>query len=488
MKIVVITDLHLNKEIPSDSERKGEIADILLLRTVHRINRFIKPDLVLLLGDLVDQPDSPEADRYYKQIVETLNILEAPYIAIPGNHDIVSDRFYTYFPKPNNQVDTNGVRFLIFLDPEEPNWNARRTDSDLLRMKSAREDGFKGPVVSIQHVPIFPPELEKYPYNYTNVNEILDIMKVADIKFAISGHYHPGFKLINTEHGSFLAVPALCETPFSFWEIDIPSKTPEDIKVVEHHHRLPEELELIDHHIHTHFAYCNENMDITWSIKLGQLLGAKEVRFSEHSAHLYFNKEDYGKGKFFIEGISAIDKAHCRMNDYLKCLYEAECSERCIGLEVDSDCKGNLVLCDKDRGEFSFLIGAVHQLRSLAKDKVKLSEVKEEFWEIHRRFLTNGIDILAHPFRIFRRSNLPIPEELFKPLVSLLKRHKVSAEVNFHTNEPPIEFFKLCIEAGVKLSLGSDAHNLYEVAELQPHLAFLSDCGVNFSDLKGVIR
>ena len=41
------------------------------------------------------------------------------------------------------------------------------------------------------------------------------------------------------------------------------------------------------------------------------------------------------------------------------------------------------------------------------------------------------------------------------------------------------EFFKLAIAAGVKLTLGSDTHNLYEIGDFALHLDFLKRCGVD---------
>ena len=69
------------------------------------------------------------------------------------------------------------------------------------------------------------------------------------------------------------------------------------------------------------------------------------------------------------------------------------------------------------------------------------------------------------------------PASLFEPTVELLRENKVAAEINFHTNEPPPKFARLCLDRGVELSFGSDAHNLYEVGEFAPHLALLESCG-----------
>jgi len=66
------------------------------------------------------------------------------------------------------------------------------------------------------------------------------------------------------------------------------------------------------------------------------------------------------------------------------------------------------------------------------------------------------------------------------PVVAVLKRYGIAVEINYHTNEPPAEFFRMCIENGIKLSLGSDAHNLYEVGEFYAHLKFLQKIAPDF--------
>jgi histidinol phosphatase-like PHP family hydrolase len=93
--------------------------------------------------------------------------------------------------------------------------------------------------------------------------------------------------------------------------------------------------------------------------------------------------------------------------------------------------------------------------------------------------LAGRIDVLGHPFRVFQRAGRPAPQELFRPVAELLAAHKVAAEINFHTNQPEPEFFALCLERGVKLAVGSDAHALVEVGELCPHLDFLRTLGVS---------
>ena len=55
--IAVIADTHYGAN-SSASALRCEIADILLMRTVYRLNRLIRPDITLVLGDVLDNGKS----------------------------------------------------------------------------------------------------------------------------------------------------------------------------------------------------------------------------------------------------------------------------------------------------------------------------------------------------------------------------------------------------------------------------------------------
>ena len=61
----------------------------------------------------------------------------------------------------------------------------------------------------------------------------------------------------------------------------------------------------------------------------------------------------------------------------------------------------------------------------------------EEYLRLLERFVTCGITTLAHPFRVFRRRGLDVPEWLFVPVAGILARHGVAAEINFHSGNVP---------------------------------------------------
>jgi len=469
MKLAIIADMHFdrtqNAAIP---ERRGELADILLLRTVHRLNRFIKPDAVLVAGDFIDKPASSDAIGMLAELKTVLDKLKCPYVAIPGNHDPAPDIFYSVFKRPEYFTDIGGVRIVSFPDdPEEPGYNASRRPENIRILEETRKN-FSGPIISFQHVPLFPAGLAECPYNYTNSEDILKGMRSSGISFSFSGHYHKGFTDAKKDGISFTAAQALCEDPFRFIIVDIDKNGASSFEM--HQLKNPEGLDLTDFHIHTDLAYCNENMNVAKVIALKKMMGLSNAAFSEHSGHLYYDKSIYYSGKYIYEDPEkACDN---RFPLYFQRLEEAG-NEMLRGIEIDNAAHGRAIITKEHFGAFKVRIGAVHQLSELMKPEFDRDAVISEFMIVMDNFIKSGINILAHPFRVFRRANLEIPSELFDPLSDMLKENNVAAEINFHTNEPPPEFFRLCIEKNIKISFGSDSHNLYEVGEFYPHIGLM---------------
>jgi len=483
VRIAVITDVHFNDAAPDpDSGGRGEIADILLLRAVHRLNRFVRPDVTVLLGDLIDRGDTAFAREDLERLRPTVELIDGPVIVLPGNHDGDPDLFYSVFQRPPDVVDVKGVRLVPFVDPEEPEFNARRLPRDLERMGEARS-GFAGPIVALQHVPVFPPGAVECPYDYTNAEAVVEAMGRHGYTLSLSGHHHAGFELLQTDGPGYVCAPTLCKPPFRFLVIQLDGGR---VEIEEHALRMPDELGLVDLHAHTPFAYCNENMDIAKAMALAEDFGLAGLAFSEHSSHLYFEKPALVDKLHVLHGVHCPTGRRRRMDAYFDAASAAGCSPANVALEVDCDFQGRPVLLPEDRPKAAFLIGALHRLRALQEPNPDASAAADEFLYLLERFLPSGIDILAHPFRIFQRAGLQTPQRLFEPTARLLREHEVAAEINFHTNDPPPEFFRLCLEAGVKLTLGSDAHNLYEVGELAPYRTLLRGCGVE-GDLREIL-
>jgi len=217
--IAVVADIHFGAS-SSAPKRRCEISDILLMRTVRRLNELVRPDITLIVGDVIDDGNAPEAEQNLQHIRSILDRLHSPYIAIPGNHDGDPENFYRIFDRPKEIEDVAGLRILSFLDQEMPGYNAHRNDRDLDRIRAARI-GYAGPLVSLQHVCLCPPEQPVTPYNYTNASEVIGVLKRAGGMLSISGHHHQGAEDTKDGDVTFVNAPGLCEAPFHFTVITI---------------------------------------------------------------------------------------------------------------------------------------------------------------------------------------------------------------------------------------------------------------------------
>ena len=108
LKIVQLSDIHYGKTIFKNN----------LDKIVEKIN-FIKPDLVVFTGDLIDK-DTKVTDKIIKDISSSLIKIEATYgkYAVKGNHDYSNENFAKIMADSNFNVLENSYD-LIYGDVNE---------------------------------------------------------------------------------------------------------------------------------------------------------------------------------------------------------------------------------------------------------------------------------------------------------------------------------------------------------------------------------
>ncbi|MBI1336100.1 MAG: hypothetical protein GC164_03955 [Phycisphaera sp.] len=219
-RIALITDIHYSRTPSALANRKSQRGAALLRRTVDRLNNDIKPDGVAVLGDLIDDPEAPEAEGLLLELRQILERLACTWLAIPGNHDPNVRKFFGIFER-HNRLDLNDVRLVPFVDPERPGYNAERDPNGLRRM-AQQVEGHAGPRIALQHVPVGEPRRET-PYGYTNHEAVFEAMRRSRYSLAVSGHFHRGRPLREADGGGFstMVVPALCESPFTFALVNV---------------------------------------------------------------------------------------------------------------------------------------------------------------------------------------------------------------------------------------------------------------------------
>ena len=155
-----------------------------------------------------------------------------------------------------------------------------------------------------------------------------------------------------------------------------------------------------------------------------------------------------------------------------------------VGLEVEVDCEGQITVHDEDRQWLDLLVGAIHWLPKEPKGMTE-TQIIDCFLNTTQTLLRGGIRVLAHPLRFFSWFKRPTPKEVYPILADMIAEAGVAAEINFHINEPDAEFFALCVQRGVKISFGSDTHEIFEAGAFHPHMDMLRQVvgGRNLADV-----
>lgn len=484
LNLVVVADVHYTGAAVHTCLVEGRQAALgleLVRRVVQEVARGAKADALVLMGDLVDNGSAQGADRDLAALKEALDRSGLPVLVVPGNHDGPAERLFDLFGDRPGVHCIKGHGLVTFADPYDAEDRAARSSEGLALVGQAAAEHPDAPLLVFQHNPVYPPIENDYPYNLTNSREVAADYARNRVRLSVSGHLHAGQPLCHSDGVGYVIAPALCEDPFAFLRVTVRDGR---VDVMEVPLRLPDRPRLWDLHVHTQYAYCADDVEARAALERVRLFGPAGVGFAEHAPQLYVAGEDFWSARFLNEpsimrgqreaGLDRMRAFRSEMEPLRGPLVK-------LGLEVECDCDGRLTLLEEDRDGLDYLIGAVHWLPESFRGR-RSSDIQSGFMKVTELLLRGGVDILAHPFRFFRREEMAVPEELFRPMAQLLAEYGAAAEINFHTNVPNADFFRMCLEEGVRIALGSDSHALYEIGFLGANLELLRRSGGSLDD------
>ena len=478
LTILAMTDLHylprLREERPEPS-RVYRLALEWTVRAIREARRVSTPDVIVILGDLLEDGAAPGAEADAADLAAAVREAGLPVIVAPGNHDIEAARLLRLFGDHAGAHRIKGCLLYSFADPYAADNTCTRPRESIERFL---DEPSSGPVIAIQHSPIYPPvDSSEYPYMPSNVPEIMESYRRKNVLLSLSGHFHAGQEPAQKDGTTYLTCASLVGPPFPFHLIRAQGR---EARIERRQLRMEPGPELTDGHVHTHFGYCAVDVHPVPVRERIELLGLRGVACVEHAGQLYLPADDYWH-RAHVEDPAAIPQARklgkARVAAFRSAMAGFRSASLAVGLEVECDREGKLNLLEEDRAGWDVLLGALHWLPSNLPSNTP-AKFADSFMIVTEQLVSQGIHVLAHPFRIFRHEHIPIPAELHRPLARLLKEHGVAAEVNFHYNDPDPEFFRTCSEEGTRIVLGSDGHQLYEVGDLQPHLRLLRQIGL----------
>ena len=490
LEILAVTDLHFvgtAQRVCPHPARRTRLAHTLLRKAWLRLQHLgCRPDVVVLLGDALDDGDAPEAARDLEALAEAAKAFGVPLVSVRGNHDGDAATYERILgTKPGLHV-INGVGLLVFNDRVGAGDVTTRAGADLGALDEAVRANPGMPLVVLQHNPIFPRIEADYPYMLTNGDAVLEAYARSRVVVSLSGHYHAGQGPAVRDGVTYYTVPALCEAPFRFAQVSVRGR---EVQVREHALRL-DTPGLTDVHCHTEYAYCGTTVSADKDMELSQALGVGQLCLTEHSFQLYFEaKEAWAFG--WQTDLARVEQAwrgrEGRMDAYRAFAAARRGPGVRLGLEVDLLADGRLLLAPDDRPGWDLLVGAVHGIHDHRKGITSPAETEALFMRDTEALLRQKVTVLAHPFRFFRRLGMDVPRHLYPRLADLLAEHGVAAEINYHINREDPDFIRECVRRGVRIALGSDSHDVTEVGELVPHLQTLAAAGVAPSDYARVL-
>ena len=197
----VIADNHYD-----DSGKLGWAAPTRarLIKVCHFLNHHIKPQWVLLLGDIISREEDPEQLRHVKALLA--EHLKAPYLAVAGNHD--GPGYGSVFGPSNYSVRRGGIRFVgigITYWHWDSGWgNYDRMDWLAAELAAHRRE----PTIIMTHNPLYMPSF----VNTAAVRQLVESQ--PQVLAVLSGHMHVDVEVpLGKPH---LGMPMLVRSPYAF--------------------------------------------------------------------------------------------------------------------------------------------------------------------------------------------------------------------------------------------------------------------------------
>ncbi|MDY6865223.1 MAG: PHP domain-containing protein [Halobacteriota archaeon] len=187
--------------------------------------------------------------------------------------------------------------------------------------------------------------------------------------------------------------------------------------------------------LHVHSNYSDGRDSVEKMIEAAKNIGLDKVAIVDHGPDHRFGmkREDIGKRDDEIREFSKF--------------YGIEVIS---GIELDLD-----ILNPEEMGfwddNFDLVLGSIHKRYTY-----------EDYFQYVKRSI-ECIDILAHHGWKIDGYNDDIEVELIR----LLKEHEVAVEINSRRGLPWEYFLRMCSDAGLKYSIGSDAHRAIYVGDVE---------------------
>jgi putative hydrolase len=136
------------------------------------------------------------------------------------------------------------------------------------------------------------------------------------------------------------------------------------------------------------------------------------------------------------------------------------------------------------------IVGSVHRIPSfhnMSGDLVveRVNYVADLYLRALSGIASNPeVDVAGHPFHLLKAMGVKkISREYKMEIAKLFSISEKAVEVNSFYHVPDLEFLKICVKEGVRISIGSDAHTLEEVGNVKWAMRLLKKAGGTAEDI-----
>ena len=236
LRFAQVSDAHFTTNEENTSYKMLSKSPELLDDVVLQINTSMPYDFVMFTGDLVNKPKESQL----KEFISHISVLNTPWYAVDGNHDIAIDgpltkkRFIEILCENNKNMKTNNIYYaftpkkgyrVICLDSiidYKLTCNGEISEEQMKWLEKELDEHQKDVVILCTHVPIHEP-FSSPNHKMNNEYEIKSLLrKYSNPIVVLQGHYHC---TRTRQDGNivYISTPSLVTYPNAFRVVNINS-------------------------------------------------------------------------------------------------------------------------------------------------------------------------------------------------------------------------------------------------------------------------
>jgi len=208
----------------------------------------------------------------------------------------------------------------------------------------------------------------------------------------------------------------------------------------------------VDLHIHT--IYTDGSNTINEILQKAMLMNIETIAITDHvwktSTYLdqYFDEIKTKRESIALKVLAGIEA-------------------KIININGDIDATPDVI------DESEIVLGSLHSIPTdedyafLDVNRTEADEVINNSFEALINLIeSKRVDVVAHPTALLKKYGYNFNTEQMEEIASKAAKYNVAIEINTKYKVPSLKFIKICVNKGVLFSLGSDAHTLKEIGNI----------------------